>query len=58
MRKYFPVSFNFLQSHTGEIYSLIRAGIRSGAMMGPDVFKVLYLEKHTEILWDYVLTKL
>jgi hypothetical protein len=26
--------------------------------VGPDVFKVLYLEKHTEILCDYALTKL
>jgi len=58
MRKYFPVNFNFVQSHTGEIYSLIGAGIRSGATMSPDVFKVLYLEKHTENLCDYVLTKL
>lgn len=58
MRKYFLVSFYFVQSHTGEIHSLIRAGIRSGATVGPDVFKVLYLEKHNEILCDYVLTKL
>jgi len=58
MRKYFLVTFNFVQSHTGEIYSLIKAGIRSGATVGPDVFKVLYLEKHTEILCDCVLTKL
>jgi hypothetical protein len=34
------------------------AGIRSGATVSPDVFKVLYLEKHTEILCYYVLTKL
>jgi hypothetical protein len=27
-------------------------------MVGPDVFKVLYLEKHTKILCYYVLTKL
>jgi len=58
MRKYFLVRFNSVQSHIGEIYSFIRAGIRSGATVGPDVFKVLYLEKHAEILCDYVLTKL
>jgi hypothetical protein len=34
------------------------AGIRSGATVSPDVFKVLYLEKHIEILCYYVLTKL
>lgn len=50
--------FNSVQSHTGEIYPAIRAGIRSGATVRPDVFKVLYLEKHTEILCDNVLTKL
>jgi hypothetical protein len=58
MRKYFLARFNSVQSHTGGIHAVIRAVIRSGATVGPDVFKVLYLEKHTEILCDYVLTKL
>jgi hypothetical protein len=58
MRKYFLVRFTSVKSHTGGIYPVIRAGIRSGATVGPDVFKVLYVEKHIEILCDYVLTKL
>jgi hypothetical protein len=55
MRKYFLVRFNSVQSHSGGIYPLFRAGIRSAATVRPDVFKVLYVEKHTEILCNFVL---
>jgi len=58
MHKYFLVRSNSEQSHTGEMYPVFMAGIRSGATVGPEVFKVLYLAKHTEIVCDYVLTKL
>ena len=57
MRKHFLVRYNSVQSHTGGIYPVISAGIRSGATVGPDLCKVLYLQKHIDMLCDYVLTK-